>query len=397
MSDAADVDRLLALYDVGAMTSYAHGIELVLRAVLQAPQFLYRVELGTPEQVSPTAIKLSGYEIASRLSYAVWNTAPDAKLTQAAVSGTLSTKEGVAEQLTWMLADPKGAKFVRRFLEGWIRLADVGSVVKDSMLFPDWDATKPMRAAVRDQATSFFDYVLASQSGSFKSLLTSRTVFANKTLAEYYGVAATGDAFQPFDRPEGTASGLLTLPALLATQAKPGESWPIYRGKFVREQLLCEELPSPPANVPNPPDVMPGVSTRERFKQHESIPSCAACHVLIDPIGFGFENFDAVGRYRTVENGVPVDASGEVFQTSDADGKFVGIGELGTKLAGSGEVERCLARQWFRFVLSRYEQDVDGCSMKSLVDQFESAGGRLDALPQAIVRTDAFLYRRPIN
>ncbi len=190
---------------------------------------------------------------------------------------------------------------------------------------------------------------------------------------------------------------MLTLPALMATLAKPSESWPIYRGKFVREELLCQELPPPPPNVPNPPDVMAGVSKRERFKQHEAEPSCAGCHTMIDPLGFGFENFDAVGKYRTIDNGLPVDASGEVIGTADANGKFVGVAELGGKLAKSGEVEACVTRQWFRFFLSRFEQSADGCSMKSLLDQFRTSSDNLNRLPTAIVQTDAFLYRRPID
>jgi hypothetical protein len=177
----------------------------------------------------------------------------------------------------------------------------------------------------------------------------------NRALGSYYGVTGT-DLFQPLDRPEGTVSGMLTLPALLATLAKPGESSPIYRGKFVREKLFCQELPAPPPDVPNPPEVMAGVSTREKFKQHSATPLCAGCHTLMDPIGFGFENFDSVGRYRTTDNGAMVDASGEIFESADANGKFVGVTELGKKLAASAEVEQCLARQWFRFVLSRFSR-----------------------------------------
>jgi hypothetical protein len=118
---------------------------------------------------------------------------------------------------------------------------------------------------------------------------------------------------------------------------------------------------------------------------------------MIDPLGFGFENFDAVGKYRTIDNGLPVDASGEVIGSADANGKFVGVAELGGKLAKSGEVEACVARQWFRFFLSRFEQSADGCSMKSLLDQFRASSDNLTRLPTAIVQTDAFLYRRPID
>jgi hypothetical protein len=393
--DAADIERHLVLYDVGATTSYAHGIEMLLRGMLQAPRFLYRAEPGTTEAVGPMAVKLSGYEIAARLSYALWNTMPDTRLSSAAAAGMLSTKDGVATQLAWMLSDPRGANVVRRFIEGWISLSEVDTVVKDGTAFPDWSGMA-LRGTLKAQAQTFFDDVLHNRSGSLSALLTSHTVFVNSALSGYYG-PASGTAFQPVDRTDGTVSGMLTLPALLADLAKPLESSPIYRGKFVREELLCEELPPPPPNVPNPPDTKPGVSTREKFREHEADPSCAGCHTMIDPLGLGFENFDAVGKYRTIDNGVPVDASGQAIGTADIDGKFVGVVELGGKLAKSGEVEACVTRQWFRFFMSRFEQSPDGCSMKSLLDQFRSSSDSLNRLPDAIVQTDAFLYRRPLD
>jgi hypothetical protein len=321
---------------------------------------------------------------------------PDAKLTAAAASGGLSTKDGVTTQLKWMLQDPKGVKVVNRFLEDWVHLSDVDTVVKDSQQFPDWTGAT-LRTAVKGQAQAFFDYVLRSQSGSLSALFTSPTVFVNKSVASYYGVTSTSDAFTSIDRTDGTVSGLLTLPALLAALAKPTESSLIYRGKFVREQLLCQELPPPPPNVPNAPDTQPGVSTREKFRQHEVDPACSSCHQVMDPIGFGFENFDAVGRYRKTDNGVAVDASGEVLMTADIDGKFIGVAELGKKLAGSAEVQACVGRQWFRFFLNRFEQEVDNCSMKSIVDNFKASNNDLNSLPLALVQTDAFLYRRPLD
>src|SRR6185436_15638178 len=149
----------------------------------------------------------------------------------------------------------------------------------------------------------------------------------------------TDGTFAGSDKADGTAAGLFSLPAFLATQAKATESSPIYRGIFVREQLLCQELPSPPANVPQAPEVTPGSSTRDRLKQHEVAMECAACHTLIDPIGFGFEHYDAIGRYRTMDGGKPVDATGAVSATTDINGPFDGVGELGTKLSGSVDVE----------------------------------------------------------
>jgi hypothetical protein len=262
-------------------------------------------------------------------------------------------------------------------------------------VYPEFQAAS-FRESLKGQAAAFFDDLLNNQGGKLSALFNSQTVFYNKDTAGYYGLTG-GDTFQSTQRSDGTAFGMLTLPALLAVQGKPNESSPIYRGRFVREALLCQQLPSPPANIPAPPEVTPGSSTRERLAEHEVNATCAACHKLLDPIGFGFENYDTLGRYRTEDGGKPVDASGELVGTRDVDGTFNGLGELAAKLAQSKEVEECVARQWFRFATDRFERETDGCSMKSLLGSFQAASQDMNALPKAIVETDAFLYRRPLD
>jgi Protein of unknown function (DUF1588)/Protein of unknown function (DUF1592)/Protein of unknown function (DUF1595)/Protein of unknown function (DUF1585) len=395
VTDAADIARHVQLFSMGAATSYAHGVELLLQGMLQSPRFLYRVEVGTTEKVSDTAVKLSGSEVAARLSYTLWDSPPNDKLNQAVASGALATKEGVGAQLSWMLQDVRGQKLVNRFLESWTHIGSVDNLVKNSDLYPEFQADS-FKASLRGQAAAFFDDLLTKQGGKLSALFTSPTVFYNQDLGSYYGVTGT-DTFQSLQKTDGTAAGLLTLPAVLAVQGKPNESSPIYRGRFVREALLCQQLPSPPPNIPSAPEVMPGVTTRERSAQHEVDPTCSGCHQLLDPIGFGFENYDTLGRYRTMDAGKPVDASGNVVSTRDINGPFNGVAELGTKLAASSEVKECVTRQWFRYAISRFEQPVDGCSMKSVLDSFDAAGQDLNSLPQAIVQTDAFLYRRPID
>jgi hypothetical protein len=395
VTDAADIDRHVQLFNVGNATSYAHGIEMLLRGVLQSPRFLYRVEVGTSEKVSDSAVKLSPYEVASRLSYTLWGTMPDDKLAQAAAGGGLSTKEGVAQQLTWMLADARGQNLLNRFLESWTHIGAVDTLVKNPETYPEFQQPS-FRASLRGQASAFFDDLLKNQGAKLSALFTSPTVFYNEDLGAFYGMTGS-DTFQALQRSDGTAAGMLTLPALLAVTGKPNESSPIYRGRFVREALLCQQLPAPPANIPAAPEVTPGSSTRERLAQHEVDAACVGCHKLLDPIGFGFENFDSIGRYRTVDGGKPVDASGALNGTSDADGPFNGVAELAQKLASSADVKECVARQWFRFAIDRFEQPVDGCSMKSILDTFDASGQSLTSLPQAIVQTDAFLYRRPTD
>jgi hypothetical protein len=396
VTDAADIDRHVQLFTVGAATSYAHGIELLLQGMLQSPRFLYRVEIGTGEKVSDTAVKLSGYEVAARLSYTLWDSPPNDRLNQAVAAGTLASKEGVAQQLAWMLQDARGLKLVNRFLEAWTHVGSVDGLVKNPDTYPQFQSAS-FKESLKGQAAAFFDDLLTKQGGKLSALFTSQTAFYNKDLGDYYGVTGTDVTFQSLQKTDGTVQGILTLPAVLAVQGKPNESSPIYRGRFVRESLLCQQLPSPPANIPAPPEVTPGSTTRERLAQHESDPTCSGCHQLLDPLGFGFENYDTLGRYRTQDAGKPVDASGNVSSTRDIDGPFNGVAELAKKLAASSEVKECVARQWFRYAINRFEQPVDGCSMKSVLDNFDAAGQDLSSLPQAIVQTEAFLYRRPID
>jgi hypothetical protein len=396
--DATDLDRHLALYDAGSANGgYAHGIQLLLQGMMQSSRFLYRVELGTTTNVGTTAVKLSGYELATRLSYGLWNTTPDDTLMTAAAGGTLATAADAATQLQRMIKDPRGATMVSHFLASWIHLPDLANVAKNATFYPEWN--DDLRTAMGTQTQSFFDDLLTNKGGTINALLTSQTVFMNNKTALLYGATAsslpTDGSFQASQRTDGTASGLLTLPAFLATQAKASESSPIYRGKFVREQFFCQELPSPPANVPQAPEVKAGVSTRERLTEHEVNAACSACHTLMDPIGFGFENYDAIGRYRTMDGGKAIDASGTLTGT-DVDGAFTGVAQLGTKLAGSPTVEACVGKQWFRYAMGRAEGTADACSLQAMSKTFHDAGGDLRTLPMAIVQTPAFLYRRPL-
>ena len=395
VADAADIARHMALYDLGAATSDAHGIELALQGMLQSPRFLYRVEVGTGEAVGANAVSLSSFEIAARLSYIFWNTLPDAELTRWAAAGGSMTKDGIVAQLPRVLGDPKGQEIVRSFLEGLIGLPGLPYAVKDPTVYPDWTAVPTLPASMQGQARAFFDYVLNSQDGRLAPLLTSSRVFVNSDLASYYGAAGQG-TLEALDLPPGKASGLLTLPALMTLMAKPDESWPIYRGKFVREALMCEELPPPPPNIPKPPDVQSGVSTRQRLSEHETNPACSGCHSLMDPIGFGFENYDGIGRFRTTDGDQPIDSSGNIAQPSDVQGPFNGVAALATKLAGSTQA-RAVHRsavvpvrdEPLRTVLGQLlDEGHHRCLSIVRIEPQRTAG--------ALVSSDAFRYRSPM-
>jgi len=232
------------------------------------------------------------------------------------------------------------------------------------------------------------------EDGRLETLLTAPYSYLNQDLAHYYGVSGpSGTAYERAEFPANQRAGILTQGALLSALAKPNQTAPVLRGKFVREMLLCQQLSPPPPNIViTPPDVRPDATTRQRFTQHSKDPNCAVRHQLMDPLGFGFENYDAVGQFRATDQGFPVDASGQLINT-DVDGKFTGAVELAQKLATSAEVRQCLVKQWFRYAVGRAETDDDQCTLQNLGSEFDSAKHDMRELSVKIASSDAFRYR----
>jgi hypothetical protein len=220
----------------------------------------------------------------------------------------------------------------------------------------------------------------------------------NGPLATLYGVEGPTDAatwervmLDPNER-----AGLLTHGSVLSAFAHNNQSSPVKRGEYVRVRLLCQELPAPPDDVPPLPEIMDGVSNRERNALHTSAAACSTCHRLIDGLGFGLEAYDGIGRFRTLDQGVPVDDRGEIVETTDIDGDYEGGPELAARLASSAHVSDCATTQWFRYSMGRREQAGDRCSLETLEDAFAASGGDLRELMVMLAQTDAFWnYRRP--
>ena len=240
----------------------------------------------------------------------------------------------------------------------------------------------------------YSDYVVRKGDGLLKTLLTSNLSFPQGGLFDLYGVAqpAGFKVGDPVALDGGQRAGILTQAAFLTRWAHGDQTSPVHRGKLVRLNLLCGFIGSPPANVNTAPPVpTPVTSTRERFAQHESDPVCASCHVLMDPIGLGFEHFDPVGAYRDVDGLGPVDATGQINKASpDLDGSFNGAVDLANRLAQSALVRDCVASQWFRFSLGRMESTNDACSIQGLRDTFSASGGNVRDLLARIVLSPAF-------
>lgn len=388
-----DTKPLMAVFNAGLeQYDFETGIRLVLTTMLQSPHFLYRVEFGAPLEGATDVRKVAPYELASRLSFFLWGSMPDATLFKAAASGKLETKAQVAAQARRMLADPRARDTVREFHDQWLHLKHIEETQKDEDMFPDFDPA--VLALLHKEAEALVDHVVWEGDGTLDSLLQAPYTFMNKDLAAYYGVSGPmTDAFEKVDLGPGRASGVLTQGGLMAVLAKTNQTSPIHRGKFVRESVLCQFIPPPPDNVDiTPPEVDPSLPTRERFQQHSADPFCAGCHSLMDPIGFGFENFDALGKWRDVEAGKPIDASGEIINAK-VEGSFDGVDGLSAMLVDSPEVEACMTRQWFRFAYGRGEKNTDDCILDELGVEFAESGRSIPELLVALTQTDAFMYR----
>lgn len=389
--------RLTALYETGRDAfDFSSGIQLVVHAVLTSPHFIYLVELS-PDAEPGSIARVTSYAMASRLSFFLWNTTPDDELLDAAAVGLLDTPEGIEAQAQRMVEDPRMRDGLSNFTRQWLHLDAVDTMDKDRDLYPEFDSQ--LAQDLRASLEAYVDHVVFEGDGTLDSLLNGQFAFMNDRVAGVYGVdGGMGEELQLVEVPGEERYGLLTQPALLAILAKTNQSDPIHRGKFVRERLFCHNLPSPPDDlVIRAPDPAPGLSTRERFAEHSSGESCRGCHELMDPIGFAFEHYDALGRFRAEDDDRPVDASGEIFVTDDADGPFYGVGELSERLAGSRQVQECVTRQLFRYAVRRVETSQEQCGMDELFDASAETSWNIRDILVRVTATDGFVYRRVLE
>lgn len=374
--------------------NFETAIEWTLQVMLQSPQFLYRFEEGV---VPPTKwdmrTPLLGPELASRLSYLLWASAPDDTLLDLAEAGQLEDPAILEAQAKRLLADARGMRGRMRFVSLWLRADDISRLSKDPVNYPNFS---PALAAAWQQSFDLFLRDSLSREGTLKALLVSDRLYVNDLMQSYANRSGLNSDFMPVAMPDSQRLGMLTQPGFLARLSSPDQSSPIRRGIFVLDHLMCQPPPAPPPGFnPIPPAPNTGATTRERFSQHSVDPNCSGCHSLIDPVGFGFENYDAVGAYRTIENGKPVDATGSVYAAHDEKltGPFNGISQLARRLADSRQVHDCVASEWLRFAMGRGLGAGDQCSLTQVQDTFMNSQGRFDDLLVAIIMSDTFRTR----
>jgi hypothetical protein len=380
-----------------AAASVALRLETIAELILQAPQFLYLYSEGKAAGV------LDGYERAQRLAYFLWDAPPDRALLDAASAGKLDGPAGMQEQAERMLADERAKPVLRSFLADWLELD--GAVIlpgleqtpKDEQLYPGFDEV--LRRSMRREIESFMDYVMFEKDGSLEALFTATRAYVNAPLAAIYGVAGPSgaDEWAWVELDPKQRAGMLTRAGFLAVHASQTITSPIRRGVYMLKEVLCVELPSPPANVDNSPlevDTAGAPTTvREATLQRTGNAACAGCHVMINELGFAFEHYDAVGRWqeRELGSGGTIDATANLSNAGDGlDGPVDGAIELSGRLAKSPAVARCATKKWFEVALRRSPVALDACSVQR-VEAKTAETQSIRALLLAMVETDSFL------
>ncbi|HLL25580.1 MAG TPA: DUF1592 domain-containing protein [Kofleriaceae bacterium] len=390
----AEVERYLALFDSAAPVFPQHdafkaGVRLVVQGMLQSPFFLYRSEISNTR--APIGLPLSGYEVASRMSYLFWNTMPDDELFAAAKAGELDDADGVRRQASRLFDDPRTQAQFRRFHYQAFSISDYADIDKSTTVFPTW--RRDMGSMMQEEALRFLESVV-SNDGTVADLLTSTKAFVNKDLAKIYGIAGDfGDDFVEVNLDPATRAGLLTRAGFLARNATLVEADPIHRGVSINIGILCRQISAPPVIPDNL--VRSGETNREKVDSVTGQGTCGEnCHyTIINPLGFAFENFDAIGAYRTMDSGKPVNSAATYHF---ADGRAISYGnavELSKQLAVSPEVHQCYARQLLEFMLGRDLHLLDSGTVRSMAQSSLEEQASIKEMVMSIVESNAFRVR----
>ena len=371
--------------------SVEQGLQLAIQAMLVSPHFLFRAERD-PNPTDATAVhRVSDLELASRLSYFLWSSMPDDELLGLAEAGRLRTQAVLDGQVKRMLADPKSAALADNFAGQWLEVRNLDSVKPDPQKFPDWGPE--LREAMRTETRLFFDAVLR-ENRPITDFLDAKFTFLNERLAKHYGISGiTGPEFQRVELTSDQRGGVLTQASVLTVSSYPTRTSAVIRGKYVLQNILGTPPPPPPPDVPALDEESVGNvgSFRQQLEKHRSNPTCASCHNRMDVLGFGLENYDAIGRWRTTDGKFPIDASG----TFPNGKSFSTPAEMKVLLRNDlPEFARCLTEKMLIYSLGRGLQPYDRRTVDGLVKQVTAADYRFQALLYAVVRSLPFQSRR---
>ncbi len=400
---ATETTRFQTLFDQGAELiasgdAFRDGVQLVLEVVLQSAKFLYRAEQGGA-QMDEAGTRLSGFEIASRLSFLFWGTGPDDVLLDAAASGALDTEAGVLAQVERLSADSRLEAKVLDFHHRWLELEGLAAAGKDATIFPQFGPE--LVGSMLNEADAFFKEVTLNRDGGVAELLTAPVGAVDASLAQLYGLSGDyGSSVKVVDfTPEQNRPGILTKAAFLTGHSSAASrTSPILRGVFVLRRLLCQDIPAPPPGAESEePDSLPAdelLTTRQFFTWKTSMTVCANCHTTINPVGFAFEGFDAIGQARNIENGAAVDTTGEIRLSGDTLA-FSGANELVQKMAAMSRVRACYAKHWVNYAYGRGEAQGDARTMGRISRDLETSPYGVRGLLAEVAASPAFSHLPP--
>ncbi|HRI67282.1 MAG TPA: DUF1592 domain-containing protein [Polyangium sp.] len=370
------------------------GLRLAVSGLLQSPHFLYRVDLGTADEATGARRQLTGYEIASRLSFLLWNQGPNDALLDAAERGDLDTPEGITKAAEQLLDDPRSHRAVQAFFRQYLDLGRLEGITRNSATYPLF--APGITDAMRTEIEMLVEDLVFEQQADARSIFSTRMTYVNSDLAALYGIDAPGASKTEFVKVElpadGPRAGVLTSGAFLTMNAHESYTSPTARGKYVRERVLCLDVPAPPPGVDTSLDPVPmgepPKTVRERMELHRTNPSCASCHSFIDPPGFLFEHFDSSGAYRTLQEGsLPIDSSGSLDGQPLTDARG-----LATVLETDERVGRCMVKQLYRHAQGRLETTGEALALDTLSDRFVAASFDFRSLLLELVTHDAFRF-----
>lgn len=382
-----ELDELVKIAREAAVVegSFRGGFRYALAALLLSPHFLYRSEIGATSDDG--VYRLTPWEHAARLSYFLWNAAPDDELLDVAARGDLSNPVFLERQVERLLSAPRAHAGVRALFDDVFQLEGLASLRKDPLSFPHM--SPEVGPSAREETLRVVEWLTFEDSGDYRELFTTRTTFLNRKLASIYGVQAPareGFARYEHERSSGR-SGILGHVSFLALNSHVASSSATLRGIFVRRVFLCGDIPAPPVNVDTsiPEPIVGAATLRDRVQRHLEEDSCAQCHRRMDPLGLGLENFDAIGRYRTHDNGALIDASGNV------DGvDFETPREFGQVLAQDPEVMRCAAENFYRYAHGHRNTGLEEEAILEIESRFADSGYRILELMRAVALHDSF-------
>jgi hypothetical protein len=365
---------------------FEESIQVGLQAILVSPHFLFKVERSQPKGPDGQSLALTDFELATRLSYLLWSSMPDDALLKSAWEGKLSEKNVLRAHVARMIKDKRANAFVENFAGQWLQLRNLDETVPDPKKFPT--ATEDIRSLMKRETLTFFAGVMRDNM-PVTALLDGQFTYLNEPLAKFYGFKGIeGEHFRPVSLKGTARGGLLTHASVLTVTSNPTRTSPVKRGKWVLETLLNTPPPPAPPNVPElEKDALSG-TLRQRMEQHRANPACAACHNMMDPLGFALENFDAVGRWRTHDGADKIDPSGEM-----PDGtKFQGVNELRALLTETRREQfvRCLAEKMMIYALGRGLEYYDKCAVDEIVAQLKDHDYKFIYLIAGIVESRPF-------